>query len=153
MTVAKRISRCRKDKGLSQEYIAEVLEVSRQTGSKWETGVVVPDTYNMVKLAKLFDVSVEYLTCGGEKVEYAPHRKLPSDKTTPREASLQEKIEEEEEKEERETRRFRGFVCFMLGLIFLVRHLFLGPTLAGVLTWTLMCIFGLTKIFLKPKND
>lgn len=153
MTVAKRISKCRKDKGLSQEYIAEALEVSRQTVSKWETGIAVPDTYNMVRLAKLLDVSVEYLTCGGEKVEYAPRRRLPSDKAAPREASLQEIIEEEEEKEERETRRFRGFVWFMLGLMLLVRILFLGPNALGILASLLLCIFGLTKIFLKPKND
>lgn len=153
MTVAKRISRCRKEKNLSQEYIAEVLEVSRQTVSKWETGIAVPDTYNMIKLAKLFDVSVEYLTCGGEMVEYAPRRTSTASPTQNPPSSCRKTEDDEGEREEVEKRKFRGFVWFMLGLMLLVRVLFLGPNVMGILLSLLICIFGLTKIFLKPKND
>lgn len=64
MTIGSRIAKCRKTKNLSQTYVAEALDVTRQAVSKWETDVNVPDTENLIKLAKLFGVSVEYLACG-----------------------------------------------------------------------------------------
>lgn len=67
MTIGERIAKCRKEKNLSQEYIAEQLEVSRQAVSKWETNQTEPDTGNLIKLARLFGVSVEYLASGEEK--------------------------------------------------------------------------------------
>ena len=71
MTVGARIAECRKNKKISQESIAEALNVSRQTVSKWETDQAVPDTYNMIMLSKFFGVSVEYIACGeaGAKVD------------------------------------------------------------------------------------
>ena len=57
MTIGKRIAKCRKEKNYSQEYIAELLEVSRQAVSKWETDQTEPDTGNLIKLAKVFNVS------------------------------------------------------------------------------------------------
>lgn len=66
MTIGSRIAKCRKKKNLSQAYVAEILEVTRQAVSKWETDVNVPDTENLIKLAKLFGVSVEYLACGDD---------------------------------------------------------------------------------------
>ncbi len=64
MTIGKRISNCRKKKGLSQEDIAEKIGVSRQAVSKWENDLTAPDTYNLIELSKIFDVSVEYLALG-----------------------------------------------------------------------------------------
>ncbi len=64
MTIGSRIAKCRKKKNLSQTYVAEALDLTRQAVSKWETDVNVPDTENLIKLAKLFGVSVEYLACG-----------------------------------------------------------------------------------------
>ena len=64
MTIGQRIAKCRREKNLSQEYIAEALSVTRQAVSKWETDVNSPDTHNLIKLARLFGVSVEYLACG-----------------------------------------------------------------------------------------
>ena len=69
MTVGKRIAKCRKDKNLSQEYVAEQLGVSRQAVSKWENDLSAPDTYNLIALAKLFNVSVEYIACGNGETE------------------------------------------------------------------------------------
>ena len=58
MTVGQRIAKCRKQKNLSQEYIAEQLDVSRQAVSKWENDLTEPDTGNLIQLAKVFGVSV-----------------------------------------------------------------------------------------------
>ena len=79
MTIGERIAKCRKEKNLSQEYIAELLDVSRQAVSKWETGQTEPDTSNLIKLARIFGVSVEYLANGEEappKVVYV-EKNLP----------------------------------------------------------------------------
>ena len=67
MTIGERIAKCRKDKKLSQEYIAEILDVSRQAVSKWENDQSEPDTGNLIQLARLFGVSVEYLANGEEE--------------------------------------------------------------------------------------
>ena len=42
--------------GMTQEYVAEALGVSRQAVSKWETGVAEPSTSNLLALAKLYGV-------------------------------------------------------------------------------------------------
>ncbi len=51
----------RKAKGLSQEELAERLNVSRQTIYKWEAGVTYPDIEKLSRLAKQLDVSTSYL--------------------------------------------------------------------------------------------
>lgn len=73
MTIGKRISELRKKYSYSQEYIASQLGVSRQAVSKWETDQTAPDTNNLIALAKLFDVSVEYLAIGNVKEEENIH--------------------------------------------------------------------------------
>ena len=51
----------RKKKGLSQEKIAEYLEVSRQAVTKWEANASKPNSDNLIKLAQLFEVDVDTL--------------------------------------------------------------------------------------------
>ena len=51
----------RKQKELSQEYLAEKMNVSRQTISKWENGTAMPDLKKLTDLASLFDVSMDEL--------------------------------------------------------------------------------------------
>ena len=60
MTFAEKLQRLRKQNGLSQEQLAEKLNVSRQAVSKWEMGTI-PDMENMVKLGRNFDCSLDYL--------------------------------------------------------------------------------------------
>jgi transcriptional regulator with XRE-family HTH domain len=64
MSIGTRIAKQRKESKFSQEYVAEKLDVSRQAVSKWEQDLSNPDTGNLVKLAELFGVSVEYLATG-----------------------------------------------------------------------------------------
>lgn len=51
----------RKAKGLTQEELATKLNVARQTLSKWETGLSVPDAEMLVRIAEVLDVSVNEL--------------------------------------------------------------------------------------------
>jgi len=77
-TIGSRIAELRKNKNLSQEYVAEQLEVSRQAVSKWEQDLSSPDTKNLIALAELLGVSVEYLATGKTAViNEAPPRKEP----------------------------------------------------------------------------
>ncbi len=64
MSIGNRISELRKKHNYSQEYVAEQLDVSRQAVSKWEVDKASPDTNNLIALAELFGVSVEYLASG-----------------------------------------------------------------------------------------
>lgn len=61
MTFGEKIQALRKSRGWSQEQLAEQINVSRQALSKWENGTAIPDTNNVVQLAKLFGVSTDYL--------------------------------------------------------------------------------------------
>ena len=56
MSLGTNISRLRAEKRLSQGDLAEVLEVSRQSVSKWETDSSVPDLDKLIKLSQLFGV-------------------------------------------------------------------------------------------------
>ena len=49
----------RKEKGLSQEQLAEVIGVARQTVSKWETGETLPDVESLQKLALFLGFSID----------------------------------------------------------------------------------------------
>lgn len=64
MTLGERIYRYRTERGLSQLEVAEKLDVSRQSVSKWETDGAVPDLDKLVKLSKLFGVTMDELVKG-----------------------------------------------------------------------------------------
>ena len=59
MNIADRIQYLRKQKGYSQEELADKVGVSRQAVSKWESGASDPSTTNWMALAKLFGVTAE----------------------------------------------------------------------------------------------
>ena len=61
MKLNEKIYWCRKHAGLSQEALAEVIGVSRQSISKWETGEASPEISKLPLLAKAFDVTSDWL--------------------------------------------------------------------------------------------
>lgn len=61
MDISNKIQILRKDKGISQEELAEKLSVSRQAVSKWETGAAMPDIDKIVILSEIFNVTTDYL--------------------------------------------------------------------------------------------
>ncbi len=61
MKLADKIIALRKAKGMSQDELAEKLNVSRQAVSRWETGAAMPDAANILQLSRLFGVSTDYL--------------------------------------------------------------------------------------------
>jgi len=61
MTLGEKLQKLRKGKGLSQEALAEKLNVTRQTISKWELGQSTPDLSFLAQLSDFFHVSSDYL--------------------------------------------------------------------------------------------
>ncbi len=61
MTLPEKIMDLRKSMGLSQEQLAEQLDISRQSVSKWESGASVPELDKILKLSEIFHVSTDYL--------------------------------------------------------------------------------------------
>jgi transcriptional regulator with XRE-family HTH domain len=51
----------RKQNNYSQEELANLLDISRQSVSKWESGISMPDLENVIKISDLFGVSIDYL--------------------------------------------------------------------------------------------
>ena len=59
--LSEKIYKLRKKSGLSQEQLAEQLDVSRQAISKWESGMAVPESEKLIAISNYFGVSVDYL--------------------------------------------------------------------------------------------
>ena len=68
MTIGERIKAYRKEKGLSQEQLAEALNVSRQAITKWESGKGLPDIENLIVLSRTFGVSLDEMV--GEEASF-----------------------------------------------------------------------------------
>ena len=51
----------REKKGITQEKLSEILNVSRQSVSRWETNISFPETDKLIKLSKLFECSTDFL--------------------------------------------------------------------------------------------
>ena len=64
MDFGQRLTTARKQKGISQEALADSLGVSRQAVSKWETGESKPDVNNLIALCDKLELNIEYLCFG-----------------------------------------------------------------------------------------
>ena len=68
MNIGKRLKDARIESGYTQEQVAEQLDVSRQTISSWENGRTFPDIGSVVSLSDIYDVSLDVLIKGDEKM-------------------------------------------------------------------------------------
>ena len=75
MTLGENIARLRAERGLSQGELAEALDVSRQSVSKWETGTSVPELDKLLRLSEVFGVSLDRLVKGETGEEKGPEQK------------------------------------------------------------------------------
>ena len=79
----------RKEKGVSQEELAERLHIVRQTVSKWEKGLSVPDADLLIRIAEIFETSVSTLL--GDTVESSGDKNIVAQKLEQLNALLAEK--------------------------------------------------------------
>lgn len=65
MVFSEQLSRLRKEMKMTQEFLAEKCNVSRQAVAKWESGESLPNIYKLIELSSLFDISLDELVLGG----------------------------------------------------------------------------------------
>lgn len=81
MTIGERIATLRRAAGLSQEQMAEMLQVSRQAVSKWETGQTLPEADRIPRICALFSVSAD------ELLGLETHAPAPAEEVKPQDGS------------------------------------------------------------------
>ena len=64
MSIGERITQLRKQHNISQQQLAQMMDVSRQAVSKWENDLSSPDTIHLIRLADALGTDVEYLATG-----------------------------------------------------------------------------------------
>lgn len=74
-TFGQRLARLRKEKGFTQEDIADKINISSQTVSKWENDISSPDIQTLIKLSDIFEVSLDDLLGKEKKVLRLFHQK------------------------------------------------------------------------------
>lgn len=72
MTIGERIAALRSERAMTQAQLAEMMHVSRQAVSKWESDKTSPDTLNLIRLADILDTELEYLATGNKPVYESP---------------------------------------------------------------------------------
>jgi putative transcriptional regulator len=99
----------RKAKGLSQEELAERLHVVRQTVSKWEKGLSVPDADLLIRLAEVLGTSVSALLGAAVEPEETPEIRQLSQRL----ADLNQQLAQQKER----SRRWRRTLFFIIGVL------------------------------------
>ncbi len=118
LTLGERITALRCAHGLSQGDLAEKLNVSRQSISKWETNTSVPELGKLIQLSELFQVSIDDLVKG--ETPPAAMSSLPAQTTN-------------------STQRIIGFITLGVGLLCCVLAFGLGGGLLVVGLYTILC--------------
>ena len=144
MTLGENIVRLRTQKNWSQGDLADALDISRQSVSKWETDASIPELDKLLKLSELFDVTLDELVRGEEvpKTETA----MPAAQTVP--ASFAPQATPEREKR----RTIAGTVSLCTGAVILVFCLLLaGDPLTGLLFASPFLICGIICFAVKQR--
>ena len=137
MTLGERIYKLRTEKEMSQGDLADALEVSRQSISKWETNGSVPELDKLIKLSEIFGVSLDELILDKKNQEAKP------------EAEPEPKVIYVERQAPRSTQKTVGVVllCFA-ALVWLLVSLF-GDIIAGLVLASPFVACGLICLFVR----
>ena len=76
MTFSEKLTILRKRRGLSQEQLAEMLDVSRQSVSKWEAQQALPETSKIIMISEIFNVSIDLLLKDEQTIEIEETTKI-----------------------------------------------------------------------------
>ncbi|MCI5995887.1 MAG: helix-turn-helix domain-containing protein [Blautia sp.] len=69
MTLGDKLSKLRKENNYTQEQLTDVLGVSRQAVSKWESNITYPETNKLIRMSELFNCSLDYLLKDTEETD------------------------------------------------------------------------------------
>ena len=82
-TLGQRIIRLRTERGMSQGDLADTLDISRQSVSKWENDISTPELDKLIRLAELFDLSMDALILGKDEPAPTPPQNEPNPQVVP----------------------------------------------------------------------
>ncbi|MBP3540361.1 MAG: helix-turn-helix domain-containing protein [Clostridia bacterium] len=82
MTTGEKLASLRKQNNYTQEQLAMLLDVSRQSVSKWESNLAYPETEKLIRLSKLYNCSVDYLL--HDDLEHDPMTPVLQEEPAPR---------------------------------------------------------------------
>lgn len=116
----------RKQKGFSQEELASRLHVVRQTISKWEKNLSVPDADTLIRLAEILEVSVSELL--GSKIE------TENENVTNDVAEQLSRINEQLAMKNRRSRRIWKTIAIILVVFFLISVFIIMTSIAAFIT-------------------
>lgn len=133
MSLGETIYRLRTERNMSQGDLAEALEVSRQSISKWETGGSVPELDKLMKMGELFSVSMDELILGKTEEKEAPSAAAPA--AAPR--------------SEGPNRKTVGLVLFCLAAAVWLVFTLLGGFLEGLVFASPFILCGLVCVIFK----
>lgn len=136
MTIGEKIYKLRTERNLSQGDLSEILEVSRQSVSKWENGAATPDLDKIIKLSEVFGITIDELV-KSEEVSFQPEEKAP-EIIIKKESSFP-------------PRKIIGTVLLSLSLIVTVVLLAAGGGIVGLVLSTPLILCGMI-CFIFKKN-
>ena len=125
MSIGEKITMQRKIRGMSQEALANEMDVTRQAVSRWETGDATPDVDKVIQLSKLFGVSTDYLL-----IDDSDDAQITPGVPAPAQPANAARVERQ--------RMFRivfGICVLTIGLASLVTSLVLSQQFAQTTTW------------------
>ena len=76
--IGKFISKCRKDKQITQEQLSEMLDVTYKSVSKWENGICLPDASLYEPLCNILEITINELFAG-QKIKDEDYKKIADD--------------------------------------------------------------------------
>ena len=117
MDLGTTIVRLRSQRGLSQSDLADALDVSRQSVSKWETNASVPDLDKLIKLSQFFGISLDELVTGEPTADPAAASTAPAEFSLP----------------ERRSHKITALILLCTGTLLCLLLTVLGGFLTGLL--------------------
>ncbi len=136
MTIGEKIYKLRTERNLSQGELSEMLEVSRQSISKWENGAATPDLDKIIKLSEIFGITIDELVKSNEVS--APAEEKPQTIIIKKESSFP-------------PRKIIGTVLLSLSLIVTVVLLAAGGGILGLVLSSPLILCGII-CFVFKKN-
>ena len=131
MTLGEKILKLRSTAKMSQGDLAEKLNVSRQSISKWETNQSVPELDKLIQLSDLFQISMDELVRSDDLDQRDKEEaEIPSAEPQPTQVIIQRSLS---------TQKIVGFILLALGLLCCVLALFAGSGLLIIGGYIIFC--------------
>ena len=131
MTLGEKILKLRSTAKMSQGDLAEKLNVSRQSISKWETNQSVPELDKLIQLSDLFQISMDELVRSDDLDQRDKEEaEIPSAEPQPTQVIIQRSLS---------TQKIVGFILLALGLLCCILALFVGSGLLIIGGYIIFC--------------